>query len=62
MPRGGVPRLPPTTRQISFGGLVKQSWGDEWAKKDIAYEFSGDRKFVASDPNGGPYTGTATGT
>lgn len=62
MPRSGVPLLPPVTRQISAGGLVKQAWGDEWAKKDIAYKFSNGRKFQASEPNGGPYTGTATGT
>jgi hypothetical protein len=62
MARSGVPLIPPVTRQISFGALVKQSWGDEWGKKDTAYEFSNGRKFDASEPNGGPYTGTATGT
>lgn len=62
MPRSGVPLLPPTTREISFGGLVKQAWGDDWGKKDVAYEFSNGRKFAASEPNGGPYTGTATGS
>lgn len=62
MARGGVPKLPPTTRIVDFGALVKQSWGDDWRKKDIAYEFSNGRKFAASEPNGGPYTGTATGT
>lgn len=62
MARGGVPNRPPFTRQINFGGLVKQMWGDEWGKKDIAYEFSNGRQFRASEPNGGPYTGTATGS
>ena len=62
MPRGGVPKLPPYTRTINFGALVRQAWGDEWMKKDVAYEMSNGRKFAASEPNGGPYTGTSTGT
>ncbi len=62
MPRGGVPKLPPYTRKISYGGLVKQAWGDEWGKKDIGYEFSNGRKFQVSEPNGSVYTGTATGS
>ena len=62
MPRSGVPTLKPVTRQIDFSALVKQSWGDEWLKKDTAYEFSNGRLFAASEPNGGPDTGTATGT
>lgn len=62
MARGGVPLLKPFTREISFGGLVKQAWGDEWGKKDVCYEFSNGREFRASEPNGGPYTGTATGS
>jgi len=61
MARGGVPTLPPVTRSISFGALVRQAWGDEWGKKDIAYEFSNGRKFQDSAPNGGPYTGTTAG-
>lgn len=62
MARGGVPTLPPATRVISFSALVKQAWGDEWGKKDVVYEFSNGRKFSDSAPNGGPYTGTATGS
>lgn len=62
MARSGVPILPPVTRTIDFGALVKKAWGDEWGKKDVAYEFSNGRKFAASEPNGGPYTGTATGS
>jgi anti-sigma-K factor RskA len=62
MARSGVPLLKPFTRTISFGALCKQAWGDEWGKKDTAYEFSNGRKFQASEPNGGPYTGTATGS
>lgn len=62
MPRGGVPLLPPFTRTVSFGDLCRQAWGDNWLKKDVAYEMSNGRKFAASEPNGGPYTGTQTGT
>lgn len=62
MARGGVPLLPPTTRQISYSALVRKAWGDEWGRKDTAYEFSNGRKFQVSEPNGGPYTGTSTGT
>ncbi len=60
MPRSGVPTLPPVTRTIDFGALVKQSWGDEWMKKDTAYEMSNGRLFAASEPQGGVYIGTAT--
>lgn len=62
MARSGIPTNPPFTRTIDFGALVAQSWGDDWRKKDVAYEMSNGRKFAASEPNGGPYTGTATGT
>ena len=62
MARGGVPILPPTTRLIDLGALVRQAWGDDWMKKDTAYKFSNDRLFAASEPNGGPYTGTSPGT
>ena len=62
MPRGGVPTLPPVTRTFDFGALCKQVWGDDWMKKDTAYEMSNGRLFATSEPNGGPYTGTATGT
>ena len=62
MARSGVPPLPPYTRQINFSAQVKAAWGDEWGRKDIAYEFSNGRIFRASEPQGGPYTGTSTGT
>ncbi len=62
MARGGVPTLKPPTRTIDFGALVRQAWGDDWLKKDTAYEMSNGRLFADSAPNGGPYTGTATGT
>lgn len=62
MARSGVPLLPPTVREVDAGALARKAWGDDWGKKDVAYEFSNGRKFAASEPNGGPYTGTATGT
>jgi hypothetical protein len=62
MPKSGVPLLPPPTRTVDYGALVRKAWGDEWLKKDVAYEMSNGRKFAASEPNGGPYTGTATGS
>lgn len=62
MPRSGVPLLPPFKRTVDFGAEVRRMWGDEWMKKDVAYEFSNGRKFAASEPQGGPYTGTATGS
>lgn len=58
----GVPLLPPNVRSISYSELVRRAWGDDWHKKDVVYEFSNGRKFVDSGTNGGPYTGTATGT
>ena len=58
----GVPLLPPNSREISYSDLVRKMWGDEWHKKEIAYQFSNGRKFDDSGANGGPYTGTATGT
>ena len=61
MPRGGVPKLPPYTRTINFSDLCKKAWGDEWGRKDISYEMSNGRIFRASEPQGGPYTGTTTG-
>lgn len=62
MPRSGVPLLKPVTRTIDFGAECKRAWGDEWGRKDIAYNFSNGRKFDASEPQGSVYTGTATGT
>ena len=62
MARGGVPLLPPYTRTVDYGALCRKAWGDQWGKKDVAYEFSNGRQFAASEPQGGPYTGTATGT
>lgn len=62
MPRSGVPLIPPFTRTVDYGSLVRKAWGDNWLKKDVAYEMSNGKKFAASEPNGGPYTGTATGT
>jgi anti-sigma-K factor RskA len=62
MPRSGVPTQPPVTRNRDLGAMVREAWGDEWLKKDVAYQFSNGRRFEVSEPNGGPYTGTATGS
>lgn len=62
MARSGVPKLPPFTRTVDYGALVRKAWGDDWLKRDIGYEWSNGRKFAASEPYGGVYTGTATGT
>lgn len=55
-----VPTKPPTTSTLNWGAQVKKAWGDDWHKKDIAYEFSNGRKFNDPAPSGGPYTGTGT--
>lgn len=42
------------TREFDWEQLVKNAWGKEWNKPDVAYEFSGGRKF--EEPReGGPY-------
>ena len=60
MAQGSVPTKPPTFREIDYGARVRNAWGDEWHKKDVAYQFSNGRKFVDPGANGGPYTGTNT--
>lgn len=57
MPRGGVPTTPPTFTEKDWAAMVRQAWGDEWTKKDTAYEFSNGRRFVDPGAFGGPYTG-----
>ena len=59
MPRGGVPTKPPTFSTINWGAYVRKSWGEDWHKPDVAYEFSNKRKFNDPGANGGPYTGTS---
>lgn len=59
MARGGVPTKPPVFRTLDWGALVRNAWGDEWMKKDTAYEFQGNRKFDSPGSSGGPYTGTS---
>ena len=58
---GGVPLLRPNSRDINYSDLVRQMWGDQWHEKDVVYQFR-SKKFLDSGTNGGPYTGTATGT
>ncbi len=44
------------TRHLSLEELVRKAWGKEYTKPDIAYEFSGGRKFESTDGReGGPY-------
>ena len=62
MARGQVPTLPPVTRTISFGALVREAWGDKWLEREVVYKFSNGREFRDSFTSGGPYTGTSTGT
>ena len=46
----------PTFKNVNWGAMVRQAWGDEWHKKEIAYEFSSGRKFNDSGAQGGPYS------
>ena len=62
MPRGGVPTNRPFTRKIAYAAEVMRSWGDEWGRKDTAYIMRNGRTFEVSEPQGGPYTGTSTGS
>lgn len=59
MPRGSVPTTPPIFREINYGALVRQQWGDEWLRPDIAYRFSNGRTFDNPNP-GALYNGTNT--
>lgn len=58
MARSGVPTKPPSFRTLDWGALVRQAWGDEWMKKDPAYEFTG-KTYESPGASGGPYTGTS---
>ena len=40
--------------------LVLKEWGKKWNEPEVAYEFSGGRKFDDPGVNGGPYTGTSS--
>ena len=60
MAQGNVPTAPPRTRTIDYGAQVRKVWGDEWHKKETAYEFSNGRKFNDPGNVGGPYLGTGT--
>lgn len=44
---------------INVSAKVKQAWGPEYVKPDVAYEFSNGRKFLSSDKSSsGIYDGT----
>ena len=48
-------RKPVSTRTRDYGSEIRKAWGDEWHKKETAYEFSNGRKFVSPGDQGGPY-------
>ena len=59
-----MPAIPPslgkqvTTSVINWMSMVVDAWGDEWAKRDIAYEFSsGEKKESTDTTNRGFYSG-----
>lgn len=56
MARGDVNTKPPTFRTIDYGSQVRSAWGDDWMKKEVAYQFSNGREFKDPAPNGGPYS------
>jgi hypothetical protein len=43
------------TRTLNWADLVKQREGEDYAKKEPAYEFSNGRKFEDTGSNGGVY-------
>ena len=59
MADGTVPTKLPTTRTTDYGAQVRKAWGDQWHKREPAYEFSNGRKFDDSGPNAGIYSGTS---
>lgn len=48
---------PVTTRQLNYGALVRELWGEEYTRSDVCYEFSNGREFLSSDrsPDSGIY-------
>ena len=46
---------PPSTRTLDWGSIVRKVWGDDWLKRDTAYEFSNGRKFQDTGPDSGIY-------
>lgn len=47
--------IPVVTKPLDYAQLVRQLWGDQYNKSEVAYEFSNGRKFEDSGSNGGPY-------
>lgn len=41
--------------EIDWLTLVQKSWGKEWKKPDIAYEWSNGRKFEDTTEQGGSF-------
>lgn len=42
-----------SARTLDWGAMCRAAWGAEWAKRDVAYEFSNGRKM--EDSLRGPY-------
>ena len=61
MAQSGIPTKPPTFTTRDWGAWVRQLWGDDWHKREIAYKFDPDgsnRKFEDSGGASGIYAGT----
>lgn len=61
-----VGRIPPqlgkavVTSTINWRQMVIERWGEDWAKRDIVYEFSNGEKKQSTDmTNNGIYNGGA---
>lgn len=54
-----VPTLPPITRTVDYGAMVRKEWGDQYHIPETAYRFSNGRIFRDSGATGGIY-GTGT--
>lgn len=37
------------TRTLSWEEIVRKSWGKEWNKPEVVYEFSSGRKYESTD-------------
>lgn len=42
-------------REIDWQALVQKSWGKEWKKPDIAYEFASGKNFQDTTEQGGSF-------
>jgi len=44
---------PGAAKTLDWGAMCRAAWGTEWAKRDVAYEWSNGRKM--EDSLNGPY-------